>query len=109
MQVDSRSKRFARIVRELGPFDLVLVDGNHAYDAVRGDIETVLPHTSMLALHDIVDDASPGVRRAWTELRADHGHEFELFEFTAQYAEVLKLIGRPVLGIGLAVRRETAP
>lgn len=95
--------------RYLGPFDLVLVDGNHAYDAVRRDIETVLPHTSMLALHDIVDDASPGVRRAWAELRAEHGHELELHEFTAQYDEVLRIIGRPVLGIGLAVRRKTAP
>lgn len=109
VQADSRSRRFARLVRELGPFDLVLVDGNHAYDVVRGDIETVLPHTSMLALHDIVDDASPGVRRAWAELRAAHGDEFELLEFTAQYDEVLALIGSPVLGIGLAIRRRTAP
>jgi hypothetical protein len=108
VQVDSRSKRFVRVVRDLGPFDLVLVDGNHAYEAVRSDIETVLPHTSMLALHDIVDDASPGVRRAWAELRATQGHEFELLEFTAQYDEVLAVIGRPVLGIGLAIRRPTA-
>ena len=109
VQADSRSQRFARVVRELGPFDLVLVDGNHAYKAVRGDIETILPYTSMLALHDIVDDASPGVRRAWAELRAEQDAEFELLEFTAQYDEVLAVIGRPVLGIGLAIRRDTGP
>jgi hypothetical protein len=41
-------------------------------------------------------------------LRATRGHEFELLEFTARYDEVLAVIGRPVLGIGLAIRRPTA-
>lgn len=105
VRTDSRSRRFARLVRDLGPFDLVLVDGNHAYDAVRSDVETVLPHTRMLALHDIVDDASPGVRRMWSELRAERGAQFEMQEFTAQYDEIVTRVGRPVLGLGLAVRR----
>ena len=108
VRADSRSRRFARLVAERGPFDLVLVDGNHSFAAVTHDVRTVLPHTRMLALHDIVDDASPGVRRAWAELRAEHGDAFEFFEFVEQYPEVTELIGRPVLGIGLAIRREPA-
>ena len=104
LRADSRSRRFKRFL-EGRTFDLVLVDGNHAYDAVRSDVETVLPHARMIALHDIVDDASPGVRRMWAELRCDHADAFEFAEFTAQYDEVRRAIGAPVLGIGLAVRR----
>ena len=73
---------------------------------MRSDVETVLPHARMVALHDIVDDASAGVRRMWAELRAEHP-ELELHEFTAQYDEVRRAVGAPVLGIGLAVKPAT--
>jgi hypothetical protein len=103
VQVDSRSRRFRRLARSQ-TWDLVLVDGNHAYEAVRNDVDTVREHANVIALHDIVDDASPGVTRAWAELRREPG--FEFFEFTAQYDEVVERVGNTVLGIGLAVRKE---
>jgi predicted O-methyltransferase YrrM len=106
LQADSRSRRFRRLARSQ-TWDLVLVDGNHAYDAVRSDVETVLPHANVIALHDIVDQASPGVRRAWAELREQPG--FDFFEYTAQYDEVVERVGSTVLGIGLAVRRDRLP
>jgi predicted O-methyltransferase YrrM len=106
VQADSRSRRFRRLVERRGPFDLVLVDANHAYEAVRSDVETVLPHANVIALHDIVDQASPGVRRAWAELKRDHADTFAFHELTAQYDEVVERVGTTVLGLGVAVRRE---
>lgn len=103
VQADSRSGCFRRLVTERAPLDLVLIDGNHAYDAVRSDVATVLPHANVIALHDIVDQASPGVRRAWAELQREPG--FDCFEYTAQYDEIVERVGGTVLGIGLAVRR----
>ena len=104
VQADRRSRRFQRLVEQRGPFDLVLVDGNHAYDAVRNDVDTIREHANVIALHDIVDQASPGVRQAWAELRQDT--RFDFHEYTAQYDEVVDRIGSTVLGIGLAVRRD---
>ena len=104
LQADSRSRRFGRLAASQ-TWDLVLVDGNHAYDAVRSDVDTVLPHANAIALHDIVDQASPGVRRAWAELQREPG--FDFFEYTAQYDEVVERVGSTVLGIGLAVRRSS--
>lgn len=103
---DSRSRRFRRLARSQ-TWDLVLVDGNHAYDAVRSDVETVLDHANVIALHDIADQASPGVRRAWAELRRDP--RFDFHEFTAQYDEVVERVGGTVLGIGVAARRDRLP
>jgi hypothetical protein len=103
VQADSRSRRFAKLASSR-VWDLVLVDGNHAYDAVRSDVDTVLDHANVIALHDIVDDASPGVRRAWQELKAEPGFTFH--EFTAQYDEVVERVGATVLGIGVAVRED---
>ncbi len=104
VRADSRSRRFKRLVASR-TFDLVLIDGNHAYDAVASDLATVRDHARAIALHDIVDQASPGVRRVWSELRASGAGEFDFHEFTAQYDEVVERVGDTVLGIGLAVRK----
>jgi SAM-dependent methyltransferase len=58
-----------------GPFDLVFIDCDHAYEAVRGDIRRSLPLLKpggVLALHDY-DAGHPGVVRAVDELRAGGG------------------------------------
>ena len=102
VQADSRSRRFKRLAQST-TWDLVLIDGNHAYEAVRSDIATVIDHANVIALHDIVDQASPGVRRAWAELKSDD--RFDFHEFTAQYPEVVERVGSTVLGIGVAVRQ----
>ena len=46
------------------------------------------------------------MRAVWAAIRRDHAGEYELHEFTAQYAETPVAIGGTALGIGLAVRRE---
>jgi hypothetical protein len=60
--------------RELGPIDLVLIDANHRYDAVKRDFEInrAFPHR-FLALHDITGArrGTEGVARLWAELEGD--------------------------------------
>jgi hypothetical protein len=105
LQVDSTTPEFARYVGARPPFDLVLVDGDHSYTACRSDVDTIRNHANMIALHDIVDDAI-GVARVWSELQAQHAADYEFFEYVAQYESVVERIGRPVLGLGLAVRKQ---
>ncbi len=73
---DSGSEAFLEWRRALGPIDLVLIDGNHAYRAVRADFERnrAFPHR-FLALHDITGHrrATAGVKRLWDELREQPG------------------------------------
>lgn len=68
---DSGSEAFEHWRASLGPIDLVLIDANHHYAAVKRDFEINRrqPHR-FLAFHDIAG-ATPqtrGVRRFWEEL-----------------------------------------
>jgi hypothetical protein len=103
--VNSHSAAFARLVAERGPFDLVFIDGDHTDAGVRQDFETVRPHARMIAFHDIVEPAFPGVGRVWADIRARHAGEYDFREFVAAYEGGPS----PLLGIGLATRRDVAP
>jgi hypothetical protein len=78
---DSESDAYLRWREQLGPIDLVLIDGNHAYHAVKRDFERAraFPHR-FLALHDITGArrATHGVRVYWEELRAGTGQTWEI-------------------------------
>ena len=104
-KLDSTGRRFALALRRHGPFDLALIDGDHDAEPVRRDFERVRPHARMLAFHDIANPDMPGLRLVWDELRRDHADRYEFHEFVAQYDEVLDRMGRPYLGLGLAVDR----
>jgi hypothetical protein len=99
--VDSGSDAFRRLVAERGPFDLVLIDGDHSEEACRRDFETVRDHARMVAFHDINEPHYPGVRKVWESLPED---DYEKLEFTAQYDELMETVG-PRFGIGLAIQR----
>jgi hypothetical protein len=109
LRLDTGSPEFAREVDARGPYDLVLVDADHSYEACRRDVDTVLDHANVLALHDVVDAACPGVRQVWRELRAELRGERDFFEFTAQYDEILRRNGEPAFGLGIAVRPGFGP
>jgi methyltransferase family protein len=100
--MNSHSPAFAALLRDQGPFDLALIDGDHSEEGVRQDFETVRPHARMLALHDIVEEAHAGVGRVWSAIREEYADEYEFREFTAQYPE----LDWARLGIGLAIRRK---
>jgi predicted O-methyltransferase YrrM len=53
------------------PVDMVFIDGNHAYGAVRNDIKAWLPKTKRLICGHDYDKTSPGVAQAVGELLGD--------------------------------------
>ena len=81
LEGDSGSEAFLEWRRALGPIDLVLIDANHAYRAVRADLarNRAFPHR-FLALHDITGyrRATTGVRRLWQELSKQPGQRWEI-------------------------------
>lgn len=75
---DSASDAFARWRRGLGHVDLVFIDANHAYQAVKRDFELNRAHPhGVLALHDITGATrfTTGVRRFWHELSEGYVRE----------------------------------
>jgi hypothetical protein len=77
---DSGTEAYLAWRRALGPIDLVMIDANHHYCAVRRDfqIERAQPHR-FLALHDITGArrGTEGVARLWREL---DGNKLEIVE-----------------------------
>jgi hypothetical protein len=77
---DSDSDEFVAWRTELGPIDLVLIDANHHYRAVKRDFEINRAHPHrFLAFHDITGGrrGTEGVARLWRELE---GRKTELVE-----------------------------
>ena len=93
---DSESPEFLRWREALGHVDLVLIDANHRYHAVRRDFEINrgYPHR-FLALHDITgaNRHTAGVRRLWREL---DGRKRELVEPHAELG-----LDHSIMGIGI--------
>lgn len=77
---DSADPITVQLVNGMGPFDLVFVDGDHSYDAVRRDHRNY-PAGRFQAFHDI-SNASFGVHRWWQEVKASPWttHEFRFHD-----------------------------
>lgn len=103
--MNSQLPSFRRFLAEQGPFDLVLVDGNHDEGPCRHDVESVIDTAKAVVLHDIVSAPTPGVTAVWEELQRDRAGEFDFYEFTGQYDKLTARTGASWLGIGLAVRK----
>lgn len=99
---NSQTDHFREFVHSRGPFDLVLIDGDHSEAGCRHDFETVAGHARIIVLHDIASDAVPGVGRVWKEIRATYGGRYRFLEFTEQYREFAEK-DRSYLGIGMAI------
>lgn len=72
----SRNEKIIEKVRELGPFDAVLVDGDHSLKGVTADWKNYGPMARIVAFHDIVGDnpSSVGPRPLWAQLKKTHRH-----------------------------------
>jgi hypothetical protein len=75
LRASSRSPEYVAWRERLGPIDLVLIDGDHRYEAVRADFEVnrALPHR-FLAFHDVANThpSERGVKQLWEELPGPH-------------------------------------
>lgn len=73
---DSTSEEIVETVRELGPYGLVFIDGDHRYDGVKKDWENYGPMGEVVVFHDILrhpDGArnAPEVWRLWEEIEGN--------------------------------------
>ena len=94
---DSGSPGFRSFRADLGPVDLVLIDANHSYHAVRRDFEInqAYPHR-FLALHDITGATrhTTGVRKLWREIEG--GNRLEIVRPHLELG-----LDRSIMGIGV--------
>ena len=70
---DSKSQEIVKAVSDLGPFDLVFIDGDHTYEGVREDWKNYAPLGRTVVLHDIIkpkegERQELGVWKLWTEI-----------------------------------------
>jgi predicted O-methyltransferase YrrM len=100
LNVDSQSDEFTQFISNKR-FDLVLIDGDHSYNALKKDAECVFDRSNIMVFHDILSDACPDVSRYWNEFKSDNQLTHLFFEFTDQYESV----SGDFLGIGVAVRK----
>ena len=105
IRAESSSPKVARHLAEHGPFDLVLIDGDHSEEGVRRDLELVRPHARAIALHDIVGENTRGSGRSGSRCAATTPASTSCTN-SRPVPETAAAIDGTALGIGLAVRRE---
>lgn len=103
-QADSQTDRFKDMVHTAGDFDLVLIDGNHDEKECASDFETVHKVAGIIVLHDIASAVCPGVQKLWGVIK-NNLDQYECYEFTEQYADVVERTGHHFFGIGVAVKK----
>lgn len=72
IQGDSHSADVVEQARKDGPYDLVFIDADHTYDAVKADWENYGPMCApggLVVFHDIAERPEYGVAQLWAELR----------------------------------------
>ena len=90
---DSHDPKVVEIVRELGPYDFVFIDGDHSYDGVYQDYRNYGPMAKVVAFHDIVygKPGHDGAKVLWQQIKQN--------QCRAEYV-------RSGLGIGVLFREE---
>jgi hypothetical protein len=74
---------------------LLLIDGDHTYQGVKDDFDTLSGMSKIIVFHDIVSSVCPGVQQFWDEIKDKY--QGRVYEFTDQYDTV----SGSYLGIGI--------
>lgn len=82
---NSHDPRLVDILRRSGPYDAVLIDGDHTYEGVKADWEAWREHAPIIAFHDIVGEGQfervtrrgVEVPRLWAEIKASGANVVE--------------------------------
>jgi hypothetical protein len=85
----------------------VLIDGDHSEEGCRRDFENLKHHAKILVFHDIVSSPVPGVIKVWQDVKEQEKDSFDFFEYTDQYDEVVNRRNETLLGIGVAIRKNS--
>lgn len=88
---DSRGQQSINFSKDAGPFDLILIDGDHTYEGVKADWENYGHLGRIVAFHDIADPGLPNdkgevieVKKFWDEIKGDY-HHVEFIDNKAQF------------------------
>lgn len=71
---DSKEQSIIDQARDLGPYDLVLIDGDHTYDGVKADWSNYQNLAPVIAIHDTAgrdNEFTKDVYKFWEELKVD--------------------------------------
>lgn len=75
---DSKHPDIIRVAKHLAPFDLVFIDGDHAYEGVKSDWESYGRLGKVVVFHDIVRQEGGGKRpQVWMLWREIEGNKEE--------------------------------
>lgn len=82
---DTRSEGTQRMVRSYGPYDAILIDGDHTYEGVKADWEAYRDLAPVIAFHDIVGEGQfekvtrrgVEVPKLWAEIKASGANVVE--------------------------------
>jgi hypothetical protein len=95
----STSESFRNFSRSRA-WDLVLIDGDHSWEGVKADFDTIKNNARLIALHDICSAVCPGVEQMWNDIRSSASDD-HIVQWCNQYSEVTSLAGANFLGIGV--------
>lgn len=74
---NSQNEEIIGSVRELGPFDVALIDGDHLYDGVKMDWQNYGPMSHTVIFHDVAGESARKkklqveVPRLWREIKSE--------------------------------------
>ena len=105
-QMNSQLPEFKKLVEAEKQIDLVFIDGNHEEWACMNDFMNLKEVANIIAVHDIVSDECPGVKKLWAFIKSEFKSNYFFYEFNDQYASVIQNNGPSFFGIGVAVKKD---